>query len=94
VFKSWLGLVLSDVPDKDRQRYGLEYGLVVSTVERGSPADDVGIHATDIILEMNLTPLKSVADYEAARQTVTASGKPVLFRVLRGRQAFYAAISQ
>jgi serine protease Do len=89
--RNWLGLAVVDIPLADRQKYGLQFGLVVQSVERGSAAEAAGIVKTDIILEVDQTPLAGPADYEAVKQRMELSGRPVLLRVLRGRETFYTA---
>ena len=94
VLKNWLGIAVADIPAADRQKYNLAAGVVVTQVEQGSPAADAGIKATDIIVALAGQELRSVADFESARQHASGNGKPVLAWVLRGRSAFFAAIPQ
>ena len=46
--------------------YGLPYGLYITKVESGSPADKAGLQAGDILLTVGDTRISGVADYESA----------------------------
>jgi len=67
-------------------------GVVVSEVESGSPADEAGILAGDVILEINRKPLRNVDDF---RRLSSALGKDdtVLLRIVRNGQRLYVAVN-
>ncbi len=66
-------------------------GVVVVNIQPGSPADDAGMQAGDLIKEVNRTPIKDLNDYNSAIQKA-GRNKPVLFLVKRGTQTFYVTI--
>ncbi len=88
----WLGLRVRDIEAADRLRTGLGAGVVVAGLEPGGPAADAGLSAGDVIIEVNLAPVLSRADFARIRRAMQGSERPLLVRVLRGRSAFYTAI--
>jgi serine protease Do len=76
------GLALRELRPEERQQRNLDdgQGVLVAGVEPGSPADDANLHAGDIILQVNRTPVGSV---EALRKEVgrIAEGKTLLLLV-------------
>jgi serine protease Do len=91
--ESGLGITVDDIGPRWRSQYGLKdtSGVVVTNVVPGSPADDAGMQAGDIIKEANRKPIKNLKDYGSATQT-WATGKPMLFLIKRGGQTFYLSI--
>jgi serine protease Do len=89
---NWLGITVRDVAATGKQRAFLEYGALVDAVESGSPALDAGIAPGDVIVEINFAPIQNAAAYEAVRSKMLAYKKPALFRVYRGKVAFYTAV--
>ena len=63
-------------------KLGDGHGVMVTRVETGSFADEVGIHEDDVILAINRQPVGSVDDIKRVQATLN-SGDPVAFRVAR-----------
>jgi serine protease Do len=61
-------------------------GAVVTEVEPATFAEDVGFARGDVIIEINHTPIKSLADYRAQMSKLDP-GSDVLFRVARRSDA-------
>ncbi len=53
VTRGYLGIQPDDLSPEQRDTYGVEYGALVRTVEKDSPADKAGIQVEDIIIEIN-----------------------------------------
>jgi serine protease Do len=55
VTRGWLGVAIQDINEELAEYYGLEEkkGVLVAEVFEGDPADEAGINARDIILEVN-----------------------------------------
>ncbi len=82
--KSPLGLSVKDVTPQVARELGLSdlSGVVVSSVKPGSPGDEAGIRAHDLILEVNRQPVKDAASYGQALKA-GGKGKIVLLLVKR-----------
>jgi serine protease Do len=94
--KSEWGLALQDIRPEERRQMNLSgnEGVLVSAVMPGSPAADAGIHAGDVILQVNRVPVRAV---QAVKDEVAKAkaDKPllVLLRRADGSTSF-AALSR
>jgi len=88
----WLGLVVKDGGATGTRLGELDYGVVVSEVEGGSTGADAGLRSGDVIAEINLAPVRSVADFDRIEKVMAGTKRPLLLRVLRGHQAFYTTV--
>lgn len=73
----------------------IKYGLLVTSVKPGSPADDAGLSEGDIIVEAGITPrtmksVKSVDDLIKVLEQAGDSG--VLLKVIRGEGVIYLVL--
>ncbi|CAG0906205.1 unnamed protein product [Cyprideis torosa] len=64
VIRGWLGVVIQDVNEDLAQSFGLEKarGILISEVQKDSPADKAGIEQGDIIVSLNGVELKNSSD--------------------------------
>jgi len=64
VTRGWLGVVIQNVDENLARSFGLDQaeGILVSEVQAGSPADKSGVQQGDVIIRLNGTTLKDVAD--------------------------------
>jgi serine protease Do len=91
--ESSLGVTVKDITPELRRQLGIreKSGVIVIDVASGSPAEDAGLRAGDVIKEVNRKPVKSVKDYE----TLIAKARedePLLLLIQRGNQAIFVAI--
>lgn len=87
------GLLLEDVNPRMADQLGLssDHGVVVVGVKPGSPADHAGIHESDVILEVNRQPVKSVKDVKDA--ITKANDKDALLLLVKREQgSFFVAL--
>jgi serine protease Do len=88
-----LGLAVQDLTPEVARSLGLSdtQGVIVSDVEEGSPADEVGMRRGDVILEVNQQQMTNPQDYRA---TLGRAGetKSLLFLVRRGDNTAYVAL--
>lgn len=87
-----LGLKVDDIKPQWQAQFGLKEktGVVVIDVASGSPADDAGIQAGDVIKEVNRRPVRNLKDY---REDISKARKgAMLFLIKRGGQTFYVSI--
>ena len=89
-----LGMQVDNVTPALRSELGIrdKSGVVVTGVTPGSPADDAGIQAGDLIKEINHHQIRNLNDYNVAMAR-TEQGKAVLFLIKRGSQTFYISIN-
>jgi serine protease Do len=78
------GMTINPLTDRQRETQGIKEkgGVMVSEVEQGSFAEDVGLVRGDLILEINRHPVNSVEDIKKIQATLKP-GDPVMFRVTR-----------
>ena len=88
------GLTVQDITPELAQQLGLssgEKGVIVSSVEPGSPAGEAGLRRGDVIQEVNRHGVRNLHDYnrtlEKAKQDRT-----VLFLVKRGSGTLYVVL--
>jgi serine protease Do len=87
-----LGLELAPVPEPIRQRLGLGLGVgaVVDRVLPGGMAEDVGLQAGDVLLEVNRQEVRGMADAAAVLERSRDARVPILIR--RGNQVLYLVL--
>jgi len=93
-----LGFSVEDITPEVAQRFNYEEGdgVIVSSVDAGSPADYKGLQPNDLIVSVQRKPVSSVRDVHAAlRDAITQKRDLILLQVgrLRGPQGTrYVAI--
>jgi serine protease Do len=87
------GLHVKDLSPNLAKELGLDApgGVVISSVQPGSRADEAGLRARDVILEVNRAAIKNVGSYQDALKT-SAKGKIVLLLVRRGDATIYVTV--
>jgi serine protease Do len=88
-----LGLSVQTLtPDIAQQLgYGNDKGAVVASVDPGSPADDAGLQAGDLIKEVNRAPIATSQDFEKAIRGLRKGDSAALL-VRRGAASFFLAL--
>ncbi|MBS1270156.1 MAG: Periplasmic serine endoprotease DegP [Gammaproteobacteria bacterium] len=81
------GATFAPLPEEFKRR-GVEYGVYVKSVTRGSPAWDNELRGKDVITSVNRRRVRSLDEF---RQSMHGSSG-LLFSVRRGRRAFFLAI--
>jgi serine protease Do len=76
------GIVVEPL-DATENEYADKTGVLVSEVKRGSEAFRFDVRAGDVILQVNDTPISSVAEYHRVMASVT-SGEILMFLIRRG----------
>jgi serine protease Do len=90
---SSFGLRVQDLSPDLAHELGLDAdsGVMISSVEPGSRADEAGLQKRDVILEVNRAPVKDVSTYQKALK-VGGKGSIVLLLVKRGDSTLYFAL--
>jgi serine protease Do len=91
--KGEMGLTVQRLTPQMAESLGLEKaeGVVVTSVEPGSAAEDAGIRRGDVILEVDRRAVRSVEDYKKA-MAGARKGRGVLFLVRRGESTLFLAL--
>jgi serine protease Do len=76
------GLRIRPPNDTEREAAGIEKGVVISTVEEGSFAEEIGLQERDILVSINRQPVGSIDDIRGI-QAKLKPGDAVAFRVMR-----------
>ena len=85
------GLVVEDMDERTRARLGLRAGVIVKSVEAGSPAADKGLQPGDVIDRMGRMRIRDIEDYRALRERY-GSGRGAPMRVIRDGRANFVTI--
>jgi serine protease Do len=81
------GMNVRDLTGNDRDRFGFEgKGVLITAVDSGSFADDIGLAARDIISSVNRQPVTSVDDLKRIQATLKP-GDAVAIKVMRAAPA-------
>ncbi len=91
--KEEFGMAVQDITPEIARQLNIprSSGIIVTDVEEGSPADEVGIQPRDIILQINKTDIKSVKDYQREISKQSAKNS-IMMRIKRGKSTFFVAI--
>jgi serine protease Do len=87
------GMTVQDLTPQIARQLGIPQtkGVVVTDIEEGSPADEVGIQSRDIILQINKVNVGSLKDYQ--REIAKPAAKnSILLLIKRGKTTYYVAI--
>jgi serine protease Do len=71
----------------------IKRGVVVLSVEEGSPADDMGLQEGDVILEINRKKIDTVKDFEKTMKDINID-KGIVFRLHRRGNTFYQSFKK
>ena len=87
-----LGAQIQELTPQLAARYRIsseiKRGVVVISVEEGSPADELGLQEGDVILEINRKKIETTKDFEKAIKDLNLE-KGIVFRLHRRGNSFY-----
>jgi len=88
-----LGFAVTNLTDELAERLGYEgqSGVVVTNVERGSVAANVGLAQGTLIMEVNRKPVTNTDEFNEAMADAMEKGSPMLL-IKQGRRTFYLII--
>ncbi|HJX32357.1 MAG TPA: DegQ family serine endoprotease [Thermodesulfobacteriota bacterium] len=88
-----LGVMVKDITPELANKLGIaeKEGVIVSSIEPGGPAEDVGIMKGDIIKEVNRKQVKNVQEYSEAIGKAKP-GENILFFIKRGDDSLFIVL--
>jgi len=90
--KGRFGIAAQDITPEIARQLGISReGVIVTDVESGSPADEVGIQPQDVIVQVNRVKVSSLKDFNREIAKATEK-KSVTLLIKRGRSSFFVAI--
>jgi serine protease Do len=89
----YFGISAQELTKDLAQQMGISHdaGVIVTDVEEGSPADDVGIQTHDIIVQVNKVKVPSMKQY-TTEMSKAAEKKSVILLVKRGKSNFFVGL--
>jgi len=91
--KGWLGVAVQQVTGRDMRTIHMQYGrwqvIFVSQVFKGSPAEQMGIQANDVILSVNYRDVNSPGQFTEAVSRLSPGDKIVLLVARSKEKAQY-----
>ncbi len=89
-----VGLTVQDITPEIAQRFeiGNAKGVLVTSVEGGSPADEAGFQEGDIVRQVNRQPVPNVAEFAKLMKKFKGD-KTILFLVERGESRMILAVT-
>jgi serine protease Do len=89
----YFGINVQEITKDLAKQLGIspDAGLIVTDVEEGSPADNVGIQPHDIIVQVNKVKITSFKQY-SAEMTKAAEKKSVILLIKRGNSNFFVGL--
>ena len=91
-----IGLALAPLTPDVRQQLDLPegaHGAVVSQVRPGSPAEQAGLQAGDVVLGVGQKSVASPREAVDAIRTASQMGQPLALRILRDGQPAFVAVT-
>ncbi len=90
----YFGLQVQEITQDLAKQLGISQsgGVIVTDVEEGSPADNVGIQSNDIIIQVNKIKILSLKQYSAEMAKATEK-KSVILLVKRGNINFFVGLN-
>jgi serine protease Do len=87
------GMTVQEITPEMARHFGMagKTGVVVTRVAEGSPAEEAGIQAQDVILRVNRTEIRSMKDYLQATANMK-EGDSLLFLFRRGDSNFFVTL--
>ena len=91
--RQWLGIGASEITLASRLLYRLETntGIIITTVEKRSPADLIGLEKGDVIRQLNNQMINSLDDYRKAI-LMARQKDSILLLVQRGQYGYYVTL--
>jgi serine protease Do len=92
--EGWLGLEVETPTVANTERFGIDVipGALIISVVPGSPADDAGLRAGDIILRIGGMDIEDASDFYNVANDLKDSSRPISFYIGRGISRIFVAV--
>jgi serine protease Do len=93
-WKEGSGMTVQDITPQIAQQLGIPAktkGVIVTDVEEGSPADEVGIQPRDMIVQINKINIHSLKDYQREMSKQNAKNS-IMLLIKRGKSTFFVPL--
>ena len=90
---AYFGIAVQEINKELARRLGIPHdtGVIVTDVEEGSPADDVGIQQNDVIVQVNKVKIISLKQF-STEMSKAAEKKSVILLIKRGNSNFFVGL--
>jgi len=90
----WLGLQVSTFTQADANQMGINFvpAVIIDSVEPASAADDAGLFAGDLILEIDHVKIENKSDFNNVASKLKDRKKAILFMIQRQNQTLLKAV--
>ena len=90
----WLGLEVETPTAGNTERFGVNVipGALITSVIPGSPADDAGLRAGDMILKIGGMDIENAGDFFDVADDLRGSSRPISFYIGRGVSKIFVAV--
>ncbi|HET9328807.1 MAG TPA: Do family serine endopeptidase [Candidatus Eisenbacteria bacterium] len=86
------GLTVRDLDNQERSEAGVRSGVLVTEVKEGSPADDAGLAANDVIEEVGGKPATDSGTFGRMLRDAKSRGKHAVLLVRRGNNSQFVPL--
>ena len=89
------GMTVQEITPEMARHFGLsdKYGVIITQVREGSPSDDAGLKAQDIILQINKVKISSIKDF-LNEMTKDSQEETILLLIKRGETTFFVTLKK
>jgi serine protease Do len=91
----WWGLTVETLTEDNAAQFGMNYtpGVVITSVEPGSVADNAGLQQGDIILKISGKEVRTSEEFARIAGQLKKSSKAISFYVRRGQANMFIAVT-
>ncbi len=89
------GMTVQEITPEMARHFRLsdKYGIIITNVQEGSPSDNAGLKAQDIILQINKARISSLKDF-VTEMTKDSQEGTILLLIKRGETTFFATLKK
>jgi serine protease Do len=90
---TYFGIIAQEITPEIAKQLGIprESGVIISDIENGSAADNVGLQQQDIIVQVNKIKIRSMKEY-TKEMSKAVEKKNVMLLIKRGKSTFFVGL--